>query len=105
MILEHGWVEEWEEEARTKNDCVAKAQLLVKCKGLVFCDPYSGKSISIWDQNKTWSSAVEEEMDGSWLVFLQMKVKRIMKHSHLRLHVNQLGRLHRGMEFRWYIRK
>ncbi len=38
------WVEDWEEEAQKKNDCVAKAQLLAKYKGLVFCDPDTGKS-------------------------------------------------------------
>ena len=29
------WVEDWEEEARKKNDCVSEAQLLAKYKGLV----------------------------------------------------------------------
>ncbi len=33
------WVEDWEEEARKKNDCVYEAQLLAKYKGLVFRDP------------------------------------------------------------------
>jgi hypothetical protein len=42
------WVEDWEEEAQKKNDCVAKAQLLAKHEGLVFPDPDSGKSILIW---------------------------------------------------------
>ncbi len=41
------WVEDLEEEARKKNDCVAKAQLLAKYKGLVFWDPNTGKSFSI----------------------------------------------------------
>jgi hypothetical protein len=45
------WVEDWEEEARTKNGCVAKAQLLAKYKGLVFRDPDSEKSFLIWEQN------------------------------------------------------
>jgi hypothetical protein len=45
------WVEDWEEEAQKKNDCVAKAQLLAKYKGLVFCDPNTGKSFSILEQN------------------------------------------------------
>jgi hypothetical protein len=45
------WVEDWEEEVRKKNDCVAKAQLLVKYKGLVFRDPDSEKSFLIWEQN------------------------------------------------------
>jgi hypothetical protein len=46
-----GWVEDWEEEARKKNDCVAKAQLLANYKGLVFRDPDTEKSFSIWEQN------------------------------------------------------
>ncbi len=45
------WVEDWEEEARKKNDCVAEAQLLAKYKSLVFRDPDSGKLFSIWEQN------------------------------------------------------
>ncbi len=45
------WVEDWEEEARKKNDCVAKAQLLAKYKGLVFRDPDTGKAFLIWEQN------------------------------------------------------
>ncbi len=52
--IEHvfwAWVEDWEEEARKKNDCVAEAQLLAKYKGLVFRDPNLGKSFSIWEQN------------------------------------------------------
>jgi hypothetical protein len=45
------WVEDWEEEARKKNDCVAEAQLLAKYKYLVFHDPDSEKSFLIWEQN------------------------------------------------------
>ncbi len=30
------YVEDWEQEDRMKNDCVAEARLLVKYKGLVF---------------------------------------------------------------------
>jgi hypothetical protein len=45
------WVEDWEEEARKKNNCVAKAQLLAKYKGLVFHDPDTGKSFSVWEQH------------------------------------------------------
>jgi hypothetical protein len=37
------WVEDWEEDARKKNDCVAEAQLLAKYKCLVFRDPDSEK--------------------------------------------------------------
>jgi hypothetical protein len=44
------WVEDWEEEAQKKNDCVAAAQLLAKYKGLVFRDPDTRKSFLIWEQ-------------------------------------------------------
>ncbi len=43
------WVEDWEEEALKKNDCVSEAQLLAKYK--VFRDPNSEKSFLIWKQN------------------------------------------------------
>ncbi len=49
--LFRAWVEDWEEEAQKKNDFVAEAQLLAKYKGLVFRDPDTGKSFSIWEQN------------------------------------------------------
>jgi hypothetical protein len=52
--IKHGfwtWVEDWEEDAHKKNDCVAKAQLLAKYKGLLLRDPDSGKSFSIWEKN------------------------------------------------------
>ena len=45
------WVEDWEEEARKKNDCVEEAPLLTKYKGLVFNDPDSGSTFSVWDRN------------------------------------------------------
>ena len=45
------WVEDWEEESRKKNDCVDEARLLQKYKGLVFFDPDSEKTFSVWDQN------------------------------------------------------
>ena len=45
------WVEDWEEEARKKNDPVAEAQLLQNYKNLVFSDPDTGNMFSIWDQN------------------------------------------------------
>ena len=32
-------MEDWEEESRKKNDCVAEAKLLAKYRGLVFRDP------------------------------------------------------------------
>ncbi len=45
------WVEDWEEEAQKKNDCVARAQLLAKYKGPVFRDPNTEKSFSNWEKN------------------------------------------------------
>ena len=39
------WVEELEEVARKKNDCVTEAQLHAKYKGLVFRDPDTNLSI------------------------------------------------------------
>jgi hypothetical protein len=45
------WVEDWEEDAMKKNDCVSEAQLLQKYKGLVFHDPNSGNDFCTWPQN------------------------------------------------------
>ena len=45
------WVKDWEEEARKKNDYVEEARLLTKYKGLVFNDPDSGSTFSVWDRN------------------------------------------------------
>jgi hypothetical protein len=45
------WVEEWDKDARKKNDCVSEALLLQKYKGLVFRDPDSGNDFSIWQKN------------------------------------------------------
>jgi hypothetical protein len=47
----HAWVEDWEEDARKKNDCVLEALLLQKYEGLVFHDPNSGNDFCIWHQN------------------------------------------------------
>ena len=49
--LEGLCVEEWEQEARKKNDCVSEARLLAKYKGLVFVDPDTGKTCSVYDKN------------------------------------------------------
>ncbi len=80
------WVEDWEEEAQKKNDCVAEAQLLAKYKGLVFCDSDSEKSFSIWEQNMEFRRG--RGNDGSWLLFVLMMMMTKMRHSHWRLHVN-----------------
>ncbi len=45
------WVEDWEEDARKKNDCVEEARLLTKYKGLVFNELHSGSTFSVWDRN------------------------------------------------------
>ena len=46
------WIEDWEEEARKKNFCVEEeARLLTKYRGLVFNDPDSGTTFSVWDKN------------------------------------------------------
>jgi hypothetical protein len=45
------WVEDWEEDARKKNDCVSEALLLQQYKGLIFHDPDSGNDFCIWQQN------------------------------------------------------
>jgi hypothetical protein len=53
-----------------KNDCVAKAQLLVKYKGLAFCDPDSGKSFFDLEA-KYGVPPGGKKMDGSWLLFVR----------------------------------
>ncbi len=45
------WVEDWEQDARKKNDCMSEVLLLQKYKGLVFHDPDSGNDFCIWHQN------------------------------------------------------
>jgi hypothetical protein len=45
------YVEDWEEEAQKKNDCVCEAQLLAKYKCLVFRDPDTQKLYYVCDQN------------------------------------------------------
>ena len=50
------WVEDWEEDARTKNDCVSEALLLQKYRGLVFHDPDSKNDFCIWKQNMDMES-------------------------------------------------
>ncbi len=65
------WVEDWEEEAREKNDSVLEALLLFKYKGLVFRDPDSDNDLFVFG-NKTWSSVVGEEMNGSCLEYVPL---------------------------------
>ncbi len=80
----HAWVEDWEEDARKKNDCVSEALLLQKQKGLVFHDPDTGNDFCIG--TKTWSIVGGEEMDGSCLEYVR-KMEQKMRHLRLNLHV------------------
>ena len=53
-VVQHifrAWVEDWEQEDRRFNDPVAEARLLTKYKNLVFNDPDTGTTMSIWDKN------------------------------------------------------
>lgn len=45
------WVENWEEEDRRVNDCVAEARILIMYKNLVFNDPDTGAKFSILEKN------------------------------------------------------
>jgi hypothetical protein len=67
LAIEHVYwaVEDWEEEAQNKNDCVAKVQLLAKYKGLVFCDPNKAESFWTWEQNMEFC---QERGNGWFLV-------------------------------------
>ena len=57
-------MEEWEQEARKKNDCVSEARLLAKYKGLVFVDPDTGKTCSVYDKNMEFRRG----RDNGWFV-------------------------------------
>jgi hypothetical protein len=45
------WLEDWEIDIRTKNDPVAEARPLHKYKGLVFLNPDSKETFSIYEEN------------------------------------------------------
>ena len=50
-------VEDWEEEARRRNDFVCEAKLLAKYKGLVFRDPDNNNcAFKVWDDNLEFRS-------------------------------------------------
>ena len=62
------WVEEWEEEARKKNDAVCEAKLLAKYKGLVFRDPDNNNcAFKVWDENLEYRSG----RGGGWFVIAE----------------------------------
>jgi hypothetical protein len=52
------WVEDWEEDARKKNDCVSEALLLQKYKGLVLHAPDSGNDFCILHQNMEYHRGI-----------------------------------------------
>ena len=57
------WVEDWEEEARKRNDAVCEAKLLAKYKGLVFHDPDSNScAFKYLDENLEYRS--DDVVDG-----------------------------------------
>jgi hypothetical protein len=58
------WVEDWDHEARKKNDPVAEAKLIAKYKGLVFCDPDTGNAFTVWHKYLEFRSG----KGGGWFV-------------------------------------
>ena len=63
------WVEDWEEEARRRNEAVCEAKLLAKYKGLVFRDPDNNncafKVKVLWDENMEYRLGRD---GGGWFV-------------------------------------
>ena len=45
------WVKDWEEEARKKRMIVLPRRVCLQSIGLVFNDPDSGSTFSVWDRN------------------------------------------------------
>ena len=45
------WVEDWEKEYITQNDCVVEAYLLAKYKDLKFTDLDEDINYTMWDRN------------------------------------------------------
>jgi hypothetical protein len=80
------WVEDWEEEARTKMTVLPRHSCLQNIKVLSSMIPTQRNHFQFG--SKIWSSAGEEVMDGSWLLFVLMMMITKMRHSHWRLHVN-----------------
>ena len=56
------WVEDWEEELLKKNDCVAEARLLEKYKNLVFLDPDTEETFTVFGNNLEFRRG----RDGGW---------------------------------------
>ena len=57
------WVEDWEEGARKKKDCVTEA--CAKYKGLIFCNPDTDLAFKVWEQNLEFRRG---RGDGGWYV-------------------------------------
>ena len=53
----HAWVEDWEKEILTVNDCVLEARLLKKYKDLIFHDLDNDKVLKIWGGNAEFHCA------------------------------------------------
>jgi hypothetical protein len=77
-------VEEWEEDARKKNDCVSEALLLQKYKGpFVFHDPDSGNEFCIWQQNMEFRRG---RGNGWFLLGVCKKMEKKIRRLRLNLH-------------------
>jgi hypothetical protein len=62
------WVEDWEEEARKRNDAVYEAKLLAKYKGLVFRDPDNNNcAFKVWEGNMEYRSG----RGGGWFLIAE----------------------------------
>ena len=62
------WVEDWEEEARKRNDAVDEAKLLAKYKGLVFRDPDNNNcAFKVWEGNMEYRSG----RGGGWFLIAE----------------------------------
>jgi hypothetical protein len=61
----YAWVEDWEEDARKKNDCVLEALSLQKYRGLVFHESDSGNDFCIWHQNMEY----RQGRGNGWFLF------------------------------------
>lgn len=58
------WLEDWENEILRKQDCVCEARLLAKYKNLVFNDPDTGSTFTVYDRNMEFHRG----KDGGWMV-------------------------------------
>jgi hypothetical protein len=93
-------VEDWEEEARKKNDCVPEALLLQKYKVLVFHDPNSGNDFCIWQQNMEFHRG----RGNGWFLLGVCAEDGVEDEAFtLELPFEMMGKHSRKMVFRWCI--